>query len=76
MPDALRGRLSGVQMAVVAGGPRLGDVRAGATAAATSTTFSWVGGGVLCMAVVAVAGVLVRPFWRYDARPVETEVLT
>jgi MFS family permease len=66
-PDEMRGRMQGVFIAVVAGGPRLGDVRAGATAAVTSTTFSWVGGGIACMAVVAVAGVLVRPFWRYDA---------
>jgi MFS family permease len=73
-PDAMRGRMQGVFIAVVAGGPRLGDLRAGGTAAATSTTFSWVGGGIACMAVVAVAGVVVRPFWRYDARdahPVE-----
>lgn len=67
-PDEMRGRMQGVFIAVVAGGPRLGDVRAGATAAATSTSVSWVGGGIACMAVVAVAGVLVRPFWRYDAR--------
>jgi MFS family permease len=65
-PDEMRGRMQGVFIAVVAGGPRLGDLRAGGTAAATSTTFSWVSGGVACMAVVAVAGVLVRPFWRYD----------
>jgi MFS family permease len=70
-PDAMRGRMQGVFIAVVAGGPRLGDLRAGGTAAATSTTFSWVGGGVACMAVVAVAGVLVRPFWRYDTRSIE-----
>jgi hypothetical protein len=58
--------MQGVFIAVVAGGPRLGDVRAGATAAVTSPTFSWVAGGVACMAVVLVAGLLVRPFWRYD----------
>jgi MFS family permease len=69
-PDEMRGRMQGVFIAVVAGGPRLGDVRAGATAAATSVTVSWVGGGLACMAVVLVAGVLVRPFWRYDARTV------
>ncbi len=68
-PDEMRGRMQGVFIAVVAGGPRLGDVRAGATAAVTNPTVSWVAGGVACMAVVAVAGVLVRPFWRYDARP-------
>ncbi|HEY6742204.1 MAG TPA: MFS transporter [Lapillicoccus sp.] len=66
-PDEMRGRMQGVFIAVVAGGPRLGDVRAGATAAVTSPTFSWVAGGIACMAVVAVAGLLVRPFWRYDA---------
>ena len=67
-PDEMRGRMQGVFIAVVAGGPRLGDVRAGATAAVTSPTFSWVAGGVACMLVVAVAGVLVRPFWHYDVR--------
>jgi MFS family permease len=72
-PDEMRGRMQGVFIAVVAGGPRLGDLRAGATAAATSTTLSWVGGGIACMAVVAVAGVLVRPFWRYDARLASTD---
>jgi MFS family permease len=75
-PDEMRGRMQGVFIAVVAGGPRLGDVRAGATAAVTSPTFSWVAGGLACMAVVAVAGLLVRPFWRYDAtrdRPAVTD---
>jgi MFS family permease len=66
-PDEMRGRMQGVFIAVVAGGPRLGDVRAGATASVTGSTFSWVGGGVACMVVVAIAGVLVRPFWKYDA---------
>jgi len=67
-PDEMRGRMQGVFIAVVAGGPRLGDLRAGGTAAATNATFSWVGGGIACMVVVAVAGFLVRPFWRYDAK--------
>jgi MFS family permease len=66
-PDAMRGRMQGVFVAVVAGGPRLGDLRAGGTAAATGTTFSWVGGGLACVALVAIAGYVVRPFWRYDA---------
>jgi MFS family permease len=73
-PDEMRGRMQGVFIAVVAGGPRLGDLRAGGTAAGTGTTFSWVAGGVACMVVVAIAGPLVRSFWRYDAgahRPAE-----
>ncbi len=65
-PDEMRGRMQGVFIAVVAGGPRLGDVRAGATAAVTNPTVSWVAGGIACVAVVAVAGLVVRPFWRYD----------
>jgi MFS family permease len=66
-PDQMRGRMQGVFVVVVAGGPRLGDLRAGATAAVAGATFSWVGGGLLCMVGVLVAALLVRPFWRYDA---------
>ncbi len=65
-PDEMRGRMQGVFIAVVAGGPRLGDLRAGAMAAATTLTFSWVGGGVACVVVVLVGGVAVRSFWRYS----------
>jgi MFS family permease len=66
-PDEMRGRMQGVFIAVVAGGPRLGDVRAGATAAVSTPMFAWVAGGAACMVVVAIAGPLVRPFWHYDA---------
>ena len=65
-PDEMRGRMQGVFIAVVNGGPRLGDVRAGATAAVTGATFSWVAGGAACVVVVLVSAILVRPFWRYD----------
>jgi MFS family permease len=66
-PDEMRGRMQGVFIVVVAGGPRLGDLRAGVTSAFTSTTVSWVGGGLVCALVVLIAAVLVRPFWQYDA---------
>jgi MFS family permease len=66
-PDEMRGRMQGVFIVVVAGGPRLGDLRAGVTSAFTSTTVSWVGGGLVCAVIVLIAAVLVRPFWRYDA---------
>ncbi len=49
-PDAMRGRLMGVQMAVVAGGPRLGDLEAGAVANAFGDTVSVVSGGLACIA--------------------------
>lgn len=44
-PDRLRGRLSAVQIAVVTGGPRLGDFEAGVVAAASSARVAaWTGG--------------------------------
>ncbi len=54
VPDGLRGRLSSVHIAVVTGGPRLGDVEAGAVASLTSPAFSVVSGGLACIAGVAV----------------------
>jgi len=66
-PDEMRGRLQGVFIVVVAGGPRLGDLRAGATAAVAGATFSWVAGGIACAVVVVAAALLVPSFLRYDA---------
>ena len=48
-PDGMRGRLMCVQMAVVAGGPRLGDLEAGAVATAFGDTASVVSGGLACI---------------------------
>jgi MFS family permease len=56
VPDRLRGRLNALNIAVVTGGPRLGDAEAGAVAAATSPRFSVVSGGLACIAGVAVIG--------------------
>jgi len=64
-PDSLRGRLMGVQMAVVAGGPRLGDLEAGVVATAFGDTFAVVSGGVACIAgALAVARLL--PAFRHQ----------
>ncbi len=64
-PDEMRGRLQGVFTVVVAGGPRLGDLRAGATAAVVGATASWVGGGIACAILVVAAGLAVPSFLRY-----------
>ncbi|HUN37438.1 MAG TPA: MFS transporter [Trebonia sp.] len=48
-PDEMRGRLMGVQVAVVTGGPRLGDLEAGAIANAFGDTASIVSGGLACI---------------------------
>ncbi|WP_370026854.1 MFS transporter [Planotetraspora sp. GP83] len=67
-PDDMRGRLQGVFFVVVAGGPRLGDIRAGATAAAFGLVPAWVGGGLLCALTVLVVGLSVPAFRRYQPR--------
>ena len=69
VPDRLRGRLNSVNIAVVAGGPRLGDLEAGAVASLTSPRFSVVSGGLAC---IAGAGLIARLFpelgaWRSPA---------
>ncbi|HEY8482791.1 MAG TPA: MFS transporter [Spirillospora sp.] len=71
-PDKMRGRLQGVFTVVVAGGPRLGDVRAGATASVAGATASWVGGGVACAVLVVIAALAVPALLRYDTRTAET----
>jgi MFS family permease len=64
-PDEMRGRMQGVFTVVVSGGPRLGDLRAGAMAAATGLTVAWSGSAAVCFAVVVIAGCSVRSFWHY-----------
>ena len=55
-PDELRGRLSGLKIAVVAGSPRLGDVEAGVVAAAFGAPFAAFSGGVASVvSAVAIA---------------------
>jgi MFS family permease len=66
VPDRLRGRLSGIHITVVAGGPRLGDVEAGLMAAAFSASVSVVSGGLLCIAGVVLLAVFVPEFARYQ----------
>ena len=67
VPDEFRGRLQGVFTVVVAGGPRLGDVEAGAVAALAGEAFSVVSGGLAC--IVGTLGLVAAfpAFWRYDA---------
>jgi predicted MFS family arabinose efflux permease len=63
-PDGMRGRLMGVQMAVVAGGPRLGDLEAGAVATAFGETVSVVSGGLACVAGALVVAWALPGFTR------------
>ncbi|MEV4344324.1 MFS transporter [Actinoplanes sp. NPDC049596] len=71
-PDRLRGRLQGVFTVVVAGGPRLGDLRAGTTADLTSTTASWAGGGFVAAGLSIVLALVFPALIRYKP-PAGTE---
>jgi len=66
-PDALRGRLQGVFIVVVTGGPRLGDLEAGSVGAAFGSQASVVSGGLACVAGVALLAAAYPSFAKYDA---------
>jgi MFS family permease len=69
VPDNLRGRLSSMHMAVVAGGPRLGDLEAGVVAAVTSVRFSVVSGGLACVIGAVAIARWAPPFVAYRYVP-------
>jgi MFS family permease len=71
IPDSMRSRLSSFQMAVVQGGPRLGDAESGGVAALTSTEFSVVSGGVACVVGAILVARLLPGFWSERHRPGE-----
>ena len=69
VPDALRGRLSGLQIAVVAGGPKIGDLESGVVAAAFGDTVSVVSGGLACIAGALVLARLLPGFRQQRTPP-------
>jgi MFS family permease len=69
VPDALRGRLAGLQIAVVTGGPRIGDLEAGAVATGFGDTFSVVSGGLACIVGALVLARLLPGFRQQRMEP-------
>ena len=67
VPDAIRGRLQGVFIVVVTGGPRLGALYAGVLATATALWVPPLLGGVAIMGLVAMLVRLHPRFRAYDA---------
>jgi MFS family permease len=63
--DDLRGRLQGVFVVVVAGGPRLGDAVHGAAAAVIGTSAAAAGGGALVLVGMVIAVLAAPAFVRY-----------
>ena len=67
-PDEYRGRLGGVFIVVVAGGPRLGDVRVGSAASLYGPGIAVVWGGLAIMGGAALLAALIPTLRRYDVR--------
>jgi MFS family permease len=65
IPDALRGRLAGIELANVASGPLLGNVEAGAMSSWRGPGFSVVSGGLACLAGAALLAWRLPEFRRY-----------
>ena len=74
IPEAMRGRLAGIEMLSYSVGPLAGQVRSGVVADLWSVRGSIVSGGVACVVGVAAAAVALRDFWGYDARTDEHAV--
>ncbi len=67
-PDRMRGRLQGVFIVVVAGGPRLGELAGGGIAGRIGEGSMAVVGGLACIVAVLLLALWQRGFVRYDAR--------
>lgn len=67
VPDVIRGRLQGVFIVVVAGGPRLGSLYAGTLATFTALWFPPLLGGFVIIVLVALLVRLSPRFRAYDA---------
>lgn len=65
--DEMRGRLQGVFIVVVAGGPRLADLTHGWSGEFAGTAVAASGGGVLVVILTIAAVALIPSFWRYRA---------
>ncbi|WP_081866060.1 MFS transporter [Blastococcus sp. URHD0036] len=66
-PDEMRGRMQGVFIVVVAGGPRLGDLRAGALASTAGVSVAMVSGGIATVVAMVVVALAVPSFWLFRA---------
>ena len=70
-PDALRGRLSGIELAQVAGTPALGNLEAGVVASLVNLRFAIVSGGIACVAGIALVALMLPSFVRHRPKPAE-----
>ncbi|MGH2412039.1 MAG: MFS transporter, partial [Chloroflexota bacterium] len=68
IPDALRGRLAGIELLSYSSGPSLGNVESGGVASLFGVRASVVSGGILCVVGVAIVAAALPAFRAYDGR--------
>ena len=73
VPDHFRSRISSIQMAVVQGGPRVGDLESGGVASALGTEFSIVSGGIACVVGAFAMSALMPGFRRHRSDDVSID---
>ena len=66
VPDSMRGRMQGIYIVVVTGGPRVGDAYVGLVVATTLLWLPSLLGGLLIVVLVALLVRLNRSFREYD----------
>ena len=64
--EDMRGRMQGVFLVVVAGGPRIADIVHGYAAEATNTTIASAGGGIAVIVLVLICAAVFPAFRRYS----------
>src|SRR6476619_712747 len=69
IPDALRGRLAGIEQVSYSTGPLLGNVESGVAASLIGVRGAVVSGGLLCVVGVAITAMALPVFWRYRSEP-------
>ena len=67
-PDAMRGRVTGIEFTQVAAAPTFGNLEAGVVASITSLRFSIVSGGIACVAGCLAIALAIPQLLRYDAK--------
>jgi MFS family permease len=74
-PDELRGRMISINQIFFAGGPRLGEVEAGAVAQAFGTPFAIITGGIGCLISVFVIALKWPQLRKYNGdEPMKTSL--
>ncbi len=70
IPDALRGRMAGIELVSFSSGPALGNVEAGIAESLVGLRASIVFGGIACVVATAVVAFSLPGLWRAETDPV------